>query len=449
MALGDVRAHRWIRYEAEPVLLEVVAELQGPTTVRVAISNRGLARDPQPVEAAVFEGEVVFAPNTPEPPIAGPFALEDSRACRFDAGSIYADQWLFHGPALQAVAAIGPIAAGGIEGTLRVLPREGLVRCGDSASRFQTDPIILDNFTHLLGGWGLDWLAEDGDVIFPLRMEHLAIFGESPAEGELVSCRIAVAEVESHRVRADADIVRADGRTWMAIRGWEDWRFRWPGRYRDGFRQPDRTFLGEPLDLAGGPGLDRAAAVWLEPPPDMGRPVWRDVLEHVQLGLDERADYLALPGPDARRTHRLWGRIAAKEAVRRVGRARGEPDTYPADLIVAPDPQGRPILHSRAEPGRVDLPAVSIAHVDGVAVALAAFDPSTRVGIDVEPIIRRSPGFEATAFTPGERALLGDRVGRTRRSTSTPATPPTPCSGARRTTSRRATSPRPSRSTSE
>ncbi len=109
----------------------------------------------------------------------------------------------------------------------------------------------------------------------------------------------------------------------MTIRGWEDWRFHWPGRYRDGFRQPDRTFLGEPLDL---PGLRASTpkAVWLEPPSDMGRPVWRDVLEQVQLGPDERAVYLALPGPDLRRTHRLWGRIAAKEAARRLWLDRGQ-----------------------------------------------------------------------------------------------------------------------------
>ena len=36
-----------------------------------------------------------------------------------------------------------------------------------------------------------------------------------------------------------------------------------------------------------------AKAVWLEPPADMGRPVWRDVLEHTQLGPEERAGYLA------------------------------------------------------------------------------------------------------------------------------------------------------------
>ena len=331
-----------------------------------------------------------------------------ARACRFTADSIYAEQWLFHGPALRAVSRIGPIGEGGIEGSLRVLPLAPLLRAGADPSGLLTDPIILDNFTHLLGGWGLDRLADDGDVIFPLGMGELALFGESPPEGAEVSCRIRILERERHRVKVEAEVVGPDGRTWMRIRDWEDWRFRWPGRYRDGFRQPDRTFLGEALET----GREDVAAVWLEPPGDMGRPIWRDVLEHVQLGPDERAEYLAQPGPDFRRAHRLWGRIAAKEAARRLWQGRGEGGPiYPADLIIEKDPLGRPTLRSRAEPERRDLPPISIAHVDGVAVALAASDPEAKVGIDVEPIVERAASFESVAFTPGERAWLGDASG--------------------------------------
>ena len=245
-------------------------------------------------------------------------------------------------------------------------------------------------------------------MIFPLRMHSLAIFGPQPADGTTISCRIRVEEVERHRVQASADLVRPDGRVWMTIRGWEDWRFHWPGRYRDGFRHPDRAFLGEPLDLIG-LADDEAAAVWLEPPGDMGRPVWRDVLEHVQLGPIERRDYLACLGPDLRRTHRLWGRIGAKEASRRIEVARGFAPSYPADLVVARDPLGQPGLLDPCRPDRGDLPLVSIAHVDGVAVALAVRDRRAAVGIDVEPIVERSPGFEPAAFSEVERAILDSR----------------------------------------
>ena len=52
------------------------------------------------------------------------------------------------------------------------------------------------------------------------------------------------------------------------------------------------------------------------------------------------------------------------------------------------------------------MPAISIAHADGVAVAIAARNPSARVGIDLEPIADRPEGFEAAAFTQRERSLL-------------------------------------------
>ena len=412
-SLRDVRAHKWIRYEeGGPATLEIRAEvvpdpLPGEWAVRVAIHNRGTAADPRPGEPAVFDGVVIFAPEALDPPVAAPFALDDPRPCRFTAESIYAEQWLFHGPALQAVAAIGPIAADGIAGEIRVLPRGPLLRDPAYAGRLWTDPIVVDNFTHLLGGWGLDELADRGDVIFPLRMADLTIYGDQPADGTVVACRVAIELAERHQIRARADIVRPDGTTWMTIQGWEDWRFHWPGRYRDGFRHPDRAWLGAPLDLEG-IAPEVGAAVWLEPPGDMGRPVWRDVLEHVQLGPDERVAYLALPGPDGRRTHRLWGRIAAKEAARRVEAAQGLPPTYPADLLIVPDDRGRPTLLRRDDPGHPG-PQVSIAHAEGVAVALAVDDPAAWVGIDVEAIVARPEGFEAAAFSRLERGLLASR----------------------------------------
>jgi phosphopantetheinyl transferase len=78
-------------------------------------------------------------------------------------------------------------------------------------------------------------------------------------------------------------------------------------------------------------------------------------------------------------------------------------------LRIEPDERGRPWVRSLIEPDRTDLPAVSIAHTKGVAVAIAAPDPDARVGIDVEPITERSPDFERLAFAAGERAWL-DRL---------------------------------------
>ena len=94
--------------------------------------------------------------------------LEAPDVCRFTPESIYGEQWLFHGPALRAIVGIGPIAMDGIEGTLRVLPASPLLREGKGAEGLLTDPIILDNFTHLLGGWA------NGRTVSGIRV--LAVF---------------------------------------------------------------------------------------------------------------------------------------------------------------------------------------------------------------------------------------------------------------------------------
>jgi phosphopantetheinyl transferase len=401
VALQDVVASKWIRYEETPVALEIRAnrDAERPDEFRAEIHKKGPNRSDGPI----VSGRVVFGTVRPAPPPARPLALESVRACRFHADELYRDQWLFHGPALQAVVGVGRSSPGGIEGTLRVLPRRGLLRPGERGA-FHTDPIVLDAFTHLLGTWGLEEKADgDGDVIFPLRLGSLTLFGADPVEGAKVACRIAIREVTRHKVRVDAEIVRPDGRVWMRIENWEDWRFYWPARYRDQFRQPDRVFLGEPLDCRQTSGsAPTLQAVWLEPPADMGKPVWRDVLEWVQLGPEERAAFRALRGSEARLTLRLWGRIAAKEAARRLWAEQGEPPVYPADLAIEPDSRGRPRLRSLLDPARDDLPAISIAHTEGVALAIAALDPKKRVGIDVE----RVSGFEEPEFSEGERDLL-------------------------------------------
>ncbi len=412
--LERVHAHKWVRYEDSPVVLELRGRRE-PTTdpheqrVWAGIFNRG-PDGRADATRPVFEAVAVFAGSTLPPPPASPWELDDAGPSRFTAGSLYGEQWLFHGPAFQALVDVGGFSASGIEGVLRVLPWEPLLGAGRPA-RLHTDVIVIDSFTHLLGCWGLDYLADTGDVVFPLRMEELEVFGDRPPVGTEVACRIAIEEIQRHRVRAAAEIIRPDGTVWMRLRDWEDWRFHWPSRYRDVFRQPRDVFLGEELPLHG---WADASAVWLAPPADMGRPVWRDVLEATQLGPRERAEHLALGGPEQRRSHRLWGRIAAKEAARRIWRDEGRGPTYPADLAIVAGDSSRPILTRVDDPADRALPAIAIAEAEGVAVAIAARDPRVRAGIAVERIPEQPGDSDESRFTAAERSLLDRWSGPTR-----------------------------------
>jgi acyl transferase domain-containing protein/phosphopantetheinyl transferase len=412
VGLRDVRARRWIRYEDTPITLELRAEVdsENPGAVRAYLSNRGrLGLESSSDPRLDVEGVAIFADRRPDSPQATRFDLGRLETSRFTAESLYGEQWLFHGPALRAVVGHPRVSLQGIEGTLRVLPRRGLLRDPLGPSPL-TDPIVLDAFTHLLGCWGLDRLAE-GDVIFPLRMGHLDIYGSDPPEGTDLACRIAVRSIERHRVRVDAEIVRPNGRVWMRIQNWEDWRFYWPPRYRDVFRMPDRILVGEPLTIPRA-GL---VAVWLQPPADMGRPVWRDVLEQIQLSPEERQRLTFKADEDTQRTLDLWARIAAKEAARRLWLTEGALPVYPADLSIQTNARGRILLRSRLEPNRDDLPALSMAHTEGVAIALAARSSQARIGIDVAHI---DPKYQRS-LTPRDQAVISTISPDQRRSWAT------------------------------
>lgn len=386
VALRDVLAMKWIRYESEPVELELRAwrDESVPDEVRVVIANRGTASTQRTAAGAetVVEGRVVFGDARPDGPMAGPFTLESTRPCHFPAEDIYPEQWLFHGPAMQAIVGLGRSSPQGIEGTLRVLPRRGLLRDSEPLT-LSTDPIVLDAFTQLLGCWGMDQLDE-GHVIFPLRVAEIALYGEDPPEGAEVDCRIAVLEQSRHLVRVDAEIVQADGRVWMAIRGWEDWRFYWPTRCRDHFRHPGRWFMGEPLPLPGASNeRDRSMqGVWFEPPADFGKPIWRDVLEWVQLGPEERAAVSACVGSEREATLELWRRVAAKEAIQRWLKSRGAPMVFPADMVLELDAQhGERSVRFLGDLSQSHRPLVAMASSERVALALATFDQGTRPGV--------------------------------------------------------------------
>ena len=118
--LKQVRAHKWVRYEEEPVYLELRGQ-RVPSTdderVWVGIFNRGTdgkAEAPRPV----FEAIAVFGESVPAPPPAAAWSLENARPSKFTAESVYDEQWLFHGPLFQAIARVGNALRTGDRGTI-------------------------------------------------------------------------------------------------------------------------------------------------------------------------------------------------------------------------------------------------------------------------------------------------------------------------------------------
>ncbi len=414
--LVQVRAHKWVRYEEVPIQLEIRGRSEassGDERVWVGIFNRGPGGENEAARP-VFEAIAVFGASLPEPQPAASWSLAQPQASRFTAESLYGEQWLFHGPPFQALVWVGQYSEEGMYGTLRVLPWEPLLRPGQRAA-LHTDLIVIDSFTHLLGCWGLDYLRQ-GDVVFPLRLEALEIYGDRPPVGTDVACRIAVQEIQRHRVRVMVEIIRPDGTLWIRIRDWEDWRFHWPSRYRDVFRQPQDVFVGEEIALTrpgartGCPGQMRLArAPRRHGPAGLARragsdPAWPGRTNRLSCVVRSRPATVA-PALGANRRQR--GRAAPLAGRRAAGQLSGRSGDYrgPGETALA---------RSRSRSRR----PLSACHLDRACrwgrAALAASEPSARVGIDVETIADRPPGFEDLAFTPAEHALLSRWTGASR-----------------------------------
>jgi len=132
----------------------------------------------------------------------------------------------------------------------------------------------------------------------------------------------------------------------------------------------------------------------------------RGGVAHVSLGRTEWQQFRAMTGPEHRITEWVFGRVAAKDAVRILWHQKTGERLFPADIEIEPDEFGRPVAR---HPGIDELPQVSISHSEGTIVALAAFRP--HVGVDVERVQPRGTGFEDIAFTAAERQLLKEWPG--------------------------------------
>jgi phosphopantetheinyl transferase (holo-ACP synthase) len=144
----------------------------------------------------------------------------------------------------------------------------------------------------------------------------------------------------------------------------------------------------------------------LDPPADLLRPVLREVTARVTLSRDEFEQFRSRKDTDPGVNDWLFGRIAAKDAVRALWQRRHGKRTYPADLEVEHQEHGRPVVRRRASASHEVFPTVAVAHAEGTAAALATFGPHAGIAL------ARVRPHEA-AFDDEERRLLdtfgGDR----------------------------------------
>ncbi|MEO6628069.1 MAG: 4'-phosphopantetheinyl transferase superfamily protein, partial [Aquihabitans sp.] len=367
ISVEAIRAFKWLAVEPPTSVLARAAldpkatEAAGSGATVVKASIDGHAR-------AVVHVATEYPPAPL--PAAGP--VNGEIAMPVTVERLYAEGHLFHGPQYQGIRSFTRFGIDGVAGRLESQPAPGA---------------LLDNAGQLFGFWMASAVDRDR-LVLPTSIDRISFYGPHPEPGTAVDCVVNCTHFGEQIVRADLELT-VDGEVWCRIEGWEDRRFQSDDRLFLVLREPTGHLLAEPQP--GGWVLVREG--W----PDSAS---RDVVMRRFLGQAERADYDGR-NPNVQRTW-LLGRIAAKDAVRDLLAEPDAPLSYPVEVQVSNDANGRPSIVVAGNP---DV-RVSIAHTAGLGVAMAAI--GVDVGIDVELVEHRPGSFEAAGFTDAERLLMGE-----------------------------------------
>ncbi|MET9504864.1 beta-ketoacyl synthase N-terminal-like domain-containing protein [Streptomyces sp. NPDC006622] len=362
VAVHGARFEEWLT--ATPAVdVTVTAVPEGPDRLTVSFGPRARAT-------------VELAAAHPAPPAPWPAGPAGERRPDHTAAQLYAERWMFHGPAFQGVTDLTAIGDRHVRGVITTPAAPGS---------------LLDNVGQILGYWIMA-SRDDRTVVFPVGMREMRFHGPHPAPGTEVACSVRITSLTDTLLEADVQLT-VGGVVWAELYGWQDRRFDNDPRTRPVERFPERNTLSE----ARPGGWSLVHERW----PDLAS---RELIMRNSLAGPERAQYARHP-PRGRRQW-LLGRIAAKDAVRRWLWDRGEGPVFPAELRVRNDEAGRPYVtgvHGRVLPS-LD---VSLAHCAEAGVAIVRpHTPGPGPGIDIEEVTGRTPETLAAALGPDELRLL-------------------------------------------
>jgi malonyl CoA-acyl carrier protein transacylase/phosphopantetheinyl transferase (holo-ACP synthase) len=424
LGLKDVRLLKWLAFqEGRPGLVEVRARLASDTngTREVKVDVRELedpAADAANASLASI-GTVMLGTRHANPPLPDTSPLAGARPCRISLHKLYTN--LFHGPQFEGVEALTSVGDDAIEARVRVLPRSGLFQSTASPA-LHFDPVLIDVSMHPLAAWHLEQPDQSGRILLPYELEKIELFGPPPEVGEQCRSRCRIENQSSRRFTHAVDCYRQDGKLWCRLAGARYWRFYLPFGEINFHGPKDEYFLSTswpaalpcPANSADDQGRPRAVCARLAPPKDLLQSAMQLAAAQVALCDRERAEFQSLAGrADVRPDQRidwLFGRLAGKDAVRMLWHTAKGKRLFPIDMDVVHDSRGRPSAEYLDRQAAYALPSLSISHSGGLMAAMAAW--TDRLGIDLEKIEPRSPGFEEIAFDESERILLGSAPDR-------------------------------------
>ena len=408
VAVEDFVCRRQVQFVKGALKLTVHGERispDDPSTAAVKVQIRTDSPDDE-FTWPLMEANVVLAgePLAPKPATVDP--LVHPRSVHWSGRDIYPLK-LGYGRRLRGVVFAEEWSENGLNYEVEVPRLAGNVTF-TRLPLWAVNPLLLHDVT---SGFKL-WRCHEkftGAFSFPFRFRRMELRGPVPKEGARLNCYMRLTGVTPRSHLCDITVTDGNGGVVLEVDGWEEITERVPKEFCEMVLQPATRFVSESLsaEFLGNPGTDVSSAVITDVPYpvfERNEELWLKILGCVVLNAPERKEMSEMKGSVSRRTEWLFGRIAAKEAVRRYLHDYHQARWSYADVQIWPNENGKPQAIGAWGDNLTSRIDVAIAHTSQFVVALAA--SNARVGVDVESALRNlSEEFAFGVFSPEELAL--------------------------------------------
>ncbi len=408
VAIEDFNCRRLVQFAKGRLKLFIRAERVASADARIAAIKVQIRDDAPNAEYTwpVMEATFRLATEMTDSVPAHIADMRKPRSVHWSGRDIYPSKLGF-GRRLRGIAFAETWGEGGLDYEVVVPPLADNV----SFTRFPLwaiNPLLLQI---VVSGFML-WRSSErfrGAFSYPFRMHRLEFKGPQPQEGTHLNCYLRLVDATEKSQLCDITVTGGDGNVVMEIGGWEEITERGDPALSEMVLQPATSFITEALsdELLGYPVANVSSAFITDVPYqqfERNEELWLRIMSHVVLNSLERKEFLEMKGSASRRTEWLFGRIAAKEAVRRYLKDYHQARWSYADVQIWRNESGKPIAigdWSKYLTAKLD---IAIAHTAQFVIAVAV--SNKRVGVDVESVSRDlSAEFMNGVFTPDEQEL--------------------------------------------
>lgn len=399
--ISDVRAYKRIRVEEADLPLRLEMRKLDNNRIETRICACDLDEDDSNLLVSCI---MEFSNSYPPAPDPASFSRQEVRASVLPPEQIYSPAYMFHGKSMQAVVSIDSVGKRSIEGQIECRSQSDWFASEKNAGML-IQPLWLDNASQFV----LYQMFEHSlpvSALLPFHIESVEFFQPfADATGKIATARAFLRSMSLRGTEAQVELLSPQGQVMFRVNEISSRAIVLPPAFKQLLANPE-IVLCKSLEISTASPAQISFLESREMPEDETALDW---LTDYLLSTEEQWQWRRVGRAEKRRRDWLSGRIAAKDAVRRLVKAELALELNYTDIEISAS-RSSPLPQVLIRSGQVPwTPQVSISHCTSMTVALAEKPQNRFSGIDVENIVEREDGFEDLAFSKKEQNWIHEQ----------------------------------------